>query len=141
MAKDNGKESLKAHYKDLIDRGLDADKVELVVTDMLPAYKEVIAEVFPNALHQYCIFHFIQHINKLFKEALKIHRNDKFEVGNRKEAHTISFLLLKGQEKLTPAEYVIVRNFCEEHPTMSANYELKEDIRTMYANTRASICL
>ena len=84
LADSNGKEDLKVHYKGLIDKGLDAEKVELVVTDMLPAYKEVISELFPNALHQYCVFHFIQHINKLFKAALKLHRYKTFKVGERK---------------------------------------------------------
>ena len=134
MADSNGKEDLKAHYNELIDKGLDAKKVELVVTDMLPAYKEVITEMFPNARHQYCIFHFIQHINKLFKAALKAHRYSTFKIGERRAAHQISLLMLKGQEKLTEAERSTVFTFCETYPNMGSGYALKEDIRTLYAN-------
>lgn len=137
LADSNGKEDLKVHYKGLIDKGLDAEKVELVVTDMLPAYKEVISELFPNALHQYCVFHFIQHINKLFKAALKLHRYKTFKVGERKAAHQISLLMLKGQEKLTEAERSTVFAFCETYPDMGAGYALKEDIRTLYTDAKS----
>ncbi len=54
LADSNGTEALKEHYKEMIENGLDANKVGMVVTDMLPAYKSVIAQTFPNALHQYC---------------------------------------------------------------------------------------
>lgn len=134
MADSNSKEALRAHYNLLIEKGLDALLVALVVTDMLEAYKEVIAQCFPNALHQYCIFHFIQHINKLFKEALKVHRHANFAQGERKEAHLIALLMLKGQEKLTEQERLLVFDFCEQYPTMAANYALKEDIRFLYAH-------
>lgn len=137
LAASNGKEELRQHYKELIDKGLDAKLVELVVTDMLEAYKEVIVELFPNALHQYCIFHFIQHINKLFKEALKVHRQANFAQGERKEAHLIALLMLKGQEHLSDQERIVVLNFCEQYPSMAANYALKEDIRFLYANAQS----
>jgi transposase len=120
----------------LIKKGLEANKVELVVTDMLPAYQGVIKEIFPNALHQYCVFHFIQHFNGVFKTALKEHRNAFFTPGNRKEAHLISFLLLKGQEKLKAKERETVLDFCETHPIIAAAYTLKEDIRTLYATVK-----
>ena len=121
----------------MIDNGLDASKVDLVVTDMLPAYNEVIAKLFPNAKHQYCTFHFIQKFNSLFKDTLTAHRQEKFAVGDRKEAHKISFLLLKGQEKLTKDEQNIVTEFGKKHPTMLAAYALKEDIRHLYANAKS----
>lgn len=137
LADSNGIDDIKTHYKELIARGLYANKVQLVVTDMLIAYKSVIKELFPNALHQYCIFHFIQHINKLLKAALKAHRYATFEIGERKEAHKISWLILKGQEKLTDEEREQVFAFCEEYPTMRENYALKEDIRNLYLNAKS----
>ena len=137
LADSNDIESLKWHYKELIDKGLDKDKVELVVTDMLMAYISVIKEMFPNALHQYCIFHFIQHLNKLFKAALKAHRYEHFKEGERKEAHQIALLMLKGQEKLTSEEQQIVQAFCDTYPDVAADYALKEDIRFLYANANS----
>lgn len=134
LANSNNAENLKSHYNQLIERGLDPLKVELVVTDMLAGYAEVIDEIFPNALQQYCIFHIIQNINKILKESLKAHRQKKFKCGERKEAHLISFLLLKGQEKLTEEERNKVLDFCIKYPDVHSNYALKEDIRFLYAN-------
>lgn len=136
LSKSNDSESLEAHYQTLINNGLDAQKVELVVTDMLPAYSQVIEKTFPNALHQFCIFHFIQHINKTLRMALKTHRQAHYEAGNRKEAHKIAWLLLKGQEKLSQEEQEKVLAFCLKHPQIAANYAFKEDVRTFYAQIK-----
>ena len=133
LSKSNDSDSLEIHYKGLLDKGLDAQKVELVVTDMLPAYSQVIERTFPNALHQFCIFHFIQHINKTLRTALKTHRYAHYEAGNRKEAHKIAWLLLKGQEKLSQEEREKILDFCIKHPQVAANYAFKEDLRAFYA--------
>lgn len=136
LAASNDKEALGNHYKELISNGLNPEKIKLVVTDLLPAYRSVIAQYFPQALHQYCIFHFIQHINQQFKMGLKSHRQATFQEGARKEAHLISWLLLKGAEKLTQQEQQIVFDFCNLHPNVAAGYALKEDIRTLYASVK-----
>ena len=133
LADSNSIEAITAHYQELIDKGLDSEKVELVVTDMLAAYVSVIKTMFPNALHQICIFHLIQHLNKLFKAALKIHRYEHFKEGDRKEAHLIALLMLKGQEKLTEEEQQKVQSFCDTYPDVAADYALKEDMRFLYA--------
>lgn len=139
LADSNGIDALTEHYKELINNGLDANKVEMVVTDMLPAYNSVIEAVFPNATHQYCIFHFIQSVNVFFKTALQVHRTATFEVGSRKDAHKTSFLLLKGQELLTLEEQEIVRIFIAQNPTVAADYALKEDIRCLYASVQTPV--
>jgi transposase len=136
LADDNGSSSIRNHYNELINKGLNAEGVDLVVTDMLVAYQGVIKDIFPNALHQYCVFHFIQHINGIFKTALKEHRIASFKEGARKEAHLTSFLLLKGKEKLKAQEREKVLDFCEAHPTIGAAYALKEEIRTLYATVK-----
>lgn len=117
----------------MIEKGLDAKKVVMVVTDLLPAYNEVIAHTFPNAVHQCCVFHLVQAFNKELISALTVHRKANFVKGDRKEAHKTAFLLLKGQEKLTPKERETVLEFCDLYPQVAANYALKEDIRTLYA--------
>jgi transposase-like protein len=129
----NDSEAIESHYKELISKGLDPLNIELVVTDMLAAYREVIKKMFPNARHQFCIFHVLQIINGQFKDALKEHRYKHFKEGDRKEAHKIALHMLKGQEKLTPEEKNKVLNFCEKFPDVMANYALKEDIRALYA--------
>jgi transposase len=138
-ADSNDSDAIEAHYKELIDKGLDAKKVKLVVTDMLVAYISVIKVMFPNALHQFCVFHVLQTINGMFKAALKAHRHTHFKEGERKEAHKIALYMLKGQEKLTPEESTKILDFCEKYPDVMANYALKEDIRTLYAVSKSEI--
>ncbi len=138
-ADSNDRDALKEHYQALIDKGLEPEKIKLVVTDMLPAYGRVIKDMFPNALHQYCVFHVLQTMNGLFKAALKEHRQTHFKAGQRKEAHKIAYAMLKGQEKMTTQESEKVLDFCEKHPDMLANYALKEDIRTLYALAKSEI--
>jgi transposase-like protein len=138
-ADSNDIDAIKEHYKGLIDKGLYPEKVKLVVTDMLIAYISVIKVMFPNALHQFCVFHVLQTINGLFKDALKNHRYAHFKEGERKEAHKIALYMLKGQEKLTTEESEKVLDFCEKYPDIMANYALKEDIRTLYALSKSEI--
>ena len=135
----NNAPALESHYKAMIDKGLDADKIELVVTDMLAAYKEVVKSTFPGALHQWCVFHVIQLLNGFFKHTLKEHRHKTFKAGERKAAHKTSFLILKGQEKLTDGEKEEIISFCERFPDMAACYALKEDIRMLYAYSETEI--
>ncbi|MBL7786148.1 MAG: transposase [Chitinophagales bacterium] len=133
LSKSNDADAIEEHYKSLILNGLDPLKVLLVVTDMASIYATAVAKYFPNALHQHCVFHLIQQINKYLKVSLRKHRQEHLEEGNRKAAHQTSFLLLKGQEHLTSEEQEEVAIFCEEHPTVDAEYNLKEDIRGLYA--------
>jgi transposase-like protein len=116
----------------LIAKGLQPTKIQLVVTDLLPAYSKVISEIFPNALHQFCIFHFLQLLQKTFQQALKVHRYENFKEGERKEAHQIALSLMKGQEKLNALEREKVFDFCEKYPNVLADYSLKEEIRDLY---------
>ena len=103
---------------------------------MLPAYTTVIADNFPNARPPYCVFHFIPAINKHFKKQLKEHRQANFIVGQRKEPLRVAFLLLKGKEKLTNDEELIVQDFSDQYPIIASAYALKEDIRTLYATAQ-----
>ena len=138
-ADSNDSDAIEAHYNELIAKGLDPKQIKLVVTDMLIAYISVIKVMFPNALHQFCVFHVLQTINKTFKAALKEHRYTHFKEGERKEAHKIALYMLKGQEKLTAEESEKVLDFCEKHPDVMANYALKEDIRALYALSKNEI--
>lgn len=136
LADSNASEAIQAHYQEMIDKGLPAENVHLVVTDMLSAYSAVILKMFPNALHQFCIFHLIQSVNKALKEALKAHRIANYAKGERKEAHQTSLLMLKGEEKLSETERNKVEAFCLKHPEILPNYALKEDIRVLYATVQ-----
>lgn len=106
---------------------------------MLPAYSKVIAHLFPNALHQFCIFHLMQLLNKILKQALKEHRYQEFKAGERKEAHQIALCMMRGHEKLNAAEREKVFDFCEKYPNVMADYALKEDIRRLYVLSKNPI--
>jgi transposase-like protein len=71
LADNNSCQAITEHYNELISKGLVAENVALVVTDMLPVYGSVIKALFVNAKHQFCIFHLIQQVNKALKETLK----------------------------------------------------------------------
>ena len=136
LADSNSCQAITEHYNELISQGLVAENVALVVTDMLPAYGSVIAALFVNAKHQFCIFHLIQQVNKALKETLKQHRIDNYPKGERKEAQNIAYLMLAGEEKLSDIARQKVLLFCEKHPELRPNYALKEDIRTLYATAQ-----
>lgn len=138
-ASSNDGMALKVHYNELITKGLQPQSIRLVVTDLLPAYGSVIAELFPNALHQFCVFHLMQLIHKIFKQALKTHRYDHFKEGSRKEAHKTALCMMRGHEKLNPEEREKVADFCEAHPNVMADYALKEEIRGLYAGSKNEI--
>jgi transposase len=138
-ASTNDSDALENHYKALITRGLDASTIQLVVTDMLPAYSRVIEKWFPNALHQFCVFHLMQLLNQVFKQALKEHRHQAFKVGERKKAHQTALLMMKNPEKLNAEERENVLDFCEKYPNVMADYALKEDIRMLYTLSKSAI--
>ncbi len=131
--------SLKFHYKEWIAKGLQPEKIQWVVTDLLPAYSSVISEIFPNALHQFCVFHLMQLIHKILKQALKTHRYEHFKEGSRKEAHKIALCMMRGHEKLNSEEREKVADFCEAHPNVMADYALKEEIRGLYVCSKKEI--
>ncbi len=89
---------------------------ELVVTDGSKLYPKVIAEVWPDAEHQRCVFHFIkqanQDVSRAFWEAYKTMpvppkrgrgrpkkrgrpRKDKLKRENRRKVRAVRYLLMK----------------------------------------------
>lgn len=56
---------------------------EVVVTDGSPLYPKLLAELWPEARHQLCVFHVIRDINKHVLDALKRMRRQMSRRGNR----------------------------------------------------------
>ncbi len=62
----NTKQSARAFLQALRAKGYHP---RVIVTDLRPDYQNVIAHVFPDAIHHECIFHALQDIHDLLKEA------------------------------------------------------------------------
>lgn len=54
----------------------------VVITDDSPLYPKVLAELWPEAEHQLCVFHMLKNINKLVLDALRRLRNRLSRQGN-----------------------------------------------------------
>jgi hypothetical protein len=57
---------------------------QIVVTDSSNLYPKVLAEIWPSARHQLCVFHVIKDINKLVLDALRRMRRRHARTGGRK---------------------------------------------------------
>jgi len=56
---------------------------EVIITDGSPLYPKLLAELWPNARHQLCVFHVLQDLNKLILDALKRFRRKMSRQGNK----------------------------------------------------------
>ena len=56
---------------------------EVVVTDGSPLYPNLLAELWPEARHQLCIFHVMQDVNDHVLDAVKRMRRELARRGNR----------------------------------------------------------
>jgi len=57
---------------------------QIVVTDGSNLYPKLLAEIWPNAQHQLCVFHVIKDINKLVLDGLRRLRREHARTGGRK---------------------------------------------------------
>lgn len=64
----NDKAHMEGFLRNLQRHGLNP---EVVVTDGSPLYPTLLAELWPNAKHQLCVFHVMQDLNKLILDAVR----------------------------------------------------------------------
>lgn len=64
----NDKEHMERFLRNLQRHGLQA---KVVVTDGSPLYPAILAELWPKAEHQLCVFHVMQDLNKLILDAVR----------------------------------------------------------------------
>lgn len=115
------KEDIREFLRELAAAGFEPG---LVTTDGSDLYPDVIAEVWPEAEHQRCVFHFIQQVNRVLGQAFWVAyrtmpvppkrkrgrpkkrgrpRKDKLKRENRKRVRSARYLLLK-RERTGPGE-------------------------------------
>lgn len=80
LVKENDGAHMRRFLKNLKSHGL-APKV--IVTDGSPLYPKILAELWPEAEHQLCVFHAMQDLNAKILDALKRLRRVRSRRGNR----------------------------------------------------------
>ncbi|MCS4541410.1 MAG: transposase [Euryarchaeota archaeon] len=129
--KENAREeSIEEALKKLKEMGIEPF---LIVTDFHSAYHEAIENVFPNAIHQLCHFHFMQLINKHLWKAIKKFR-DRLKKEDRKEINKHRFKILKNQENRDSEEEKIVGDLLKKHKgtILEKGLVLKERIQEIF---------
>lgn len=76
----NDKDHMRRFLKNLRDWGLVA---KVVITDGSSLYPDVVAELWPEAEHQLCVFHVMQDLNAKVLDAVKRLRRSQSRRGNR----------------------------------------------------------
>ena len=80
LVETNDQDHLRRFLLNLKNRGLSP---QVVVTDGSPLYPKLLAELWPAARHQLCIFHVLQDINDHVLDAVKRMRREMSRRGNR----------------------------------------------------------
>ena len=77
LVSSNDQEHMERFLRNLQRHGL---KVKTAITDGSPLYPKLLAELWPKAEHQLCVFHVMQDLNKLILDAV---RRMRMEVGRQ----------------------------------------------------------
>jgi transposase len=131
--------ALETHFKQLIQKGLQADQVRLVISDLHPGYTTAIRKCFPKALHQLCVAHIIQDANRHLRKSQTAYRRQHIPQGQRQQVYQDCFTLLKNQEELSRDEHATIEKLFQQHPDLERPYCLKEDIRSIFLYS-ATLC-
>lgn len=102
-------------------------QVEEVSVDLWGGYAAVIKTLFPKARIVYDHFHVIQQVNRELNQ-LRRRLQVKFK--------GLPHLLWKNREQLTEAQKQQLDEGLKPFPCLTMAYELKEDLRQIYANSR-----
>lgn len=80
LVKENDAAHMRRFLKNLKEHGL---KPKVIITDGSPLYPKVLAELWPKAEHQLCVFHAMQDLNAKILDAVKRMRRQRNRRGNR----------------------------------------------------------
>ena len=126
-------ELIDSHQQDDIIKTLSEQPLELreaveeVSVDMWGGFPKVIAEVFPNAIVVFDRFHVMQSVNR---ELNKL----RWKLGVRDRGS--KYLLLRNKADLTDKQKVELEAIFSRHECLRVAYEMKEDLRGIYENSR-----
>ena len=116
---------------------------EVVITDMWKSYAGAIAEVFPEARQQLCVFHVIQDVMKHINKALLTYRRSlpketPAQKAIRQELLDFRYTLLTGSHKLSTAQRERIEDILRQHAgtLLAEAYYLKEAVLTLFRVSR-----
>ena len=119
---------------------------EVVVSDGSPLYPEAIAQYFPQAKHQLCLFHFIRKLTKGLLKAVSEYRKalpgppkrrrgrprkgePQPEVDQSKKLiYQNRYLFVTREENLSEEKKAILDELCSKHPELALIRSAKESI-------------
>jgi len=115
----------------------------VVVTDMWKAYHSALLDVFPQAEHQWCVFHVIQAVMKHTNQALLTYRREwpkqtEAQKAVRKELWDCRYLLLKANRKLSDKQRQRLEEVLDAHQetVLPTAYACKEAILTLFRESQ-----
>jgi transposase len=106
-------------------------QIKVVAIDMWRPYRNAIQCRFPNAQLVYDKFHVIKHLNEAVDQVRRSEAS-RLERDGRKLLKNQRWLLLKGQEKLTPCQQKDLKVLFEQNVNLAGAYILKEELREIY---------
>lgn len=149
-------DDVKSFLLELKAAGIDP---KLVVTDGSTLYPSVLAEVWPNAKHQRCVFHFIKQVNEdLGKAFWGIYdampkppkrkagrpkkrgrpREDQRKRNNRHKVRKARFVFLKREDRLGDEERALLREAIELCPALGVLRRFVVGLHELFGPTTTS---
>jgi transposase len=118
----------------LEDRGLDAEQIETICSDMSPAYIKGISEEFGGALLVFDYFHVVQLVTNALDQVRRRERREFPEA-----LKGVRWALLKGEEKLTETERKTRRRVCAGKLQTGKAFNHVDALRTIMKEPDAAV--
>jgi transposase len=116
---------------------------QVIITDMWQAYRSAIAEVFPEAVQQLCVFHVIKNVMEHTYEAMLSYRRalpDETEAqkATKRELWDYRYLLLQANPNLTDKQRDLLEDIMHTHQNtvLTQAYYCKEAILALFRKSR-----
>ena len=136
----NDSVALQGFLEKLKEMGIDP---LVIITDMWDAYRTALAEVFPDAAHQLCVFHVIKNVMKHTNKAMLAYRRElpketKEQKAIRSELWDFRYPLLKASPKLTDKQRDRVEDTLRAHQgtVLAETYYCKEAILALFRESQ-----
>ena len=104
-------------------------QIEVVSSDMWPAYSNLAGDLFPNALSVIDRYHFFIHFNKALDSTRKLLRKDLPDEACFKH---LRWPLLKSTDKLSEDEKTMLNEAFFISPDLANIYQLRKDLKAIF---------
>lgn len=124
-------ENLKEFFEKRCDPAA-AKRLEAASIDMWDPYEKAIHQCAPQAMIVYDKFHISRMVNDCV-DGVRKHEQSRLTAEGRKLLKHKRFLLLKGQERLSPEQQQSLKELLEQNEPLHKAHLLKEQFREMYS--------